>query len=94
MKIDFKKNIITDGYGNWEIQEKINDCYIAKGFGNIKDGEYAYNIGFQDQHISVMRLLPHHLFDLSLAIINMIKNLPDDENIPKKIQKIKKQLKI
>ncbi len=92
MKMDFENNIVEDGYGNWEIKEKINDCYIARGLGNINDEEYAYNIGFRNQHISVMRLLPHHFFDLSLAVINMIKNLPDKKNIPDELQKIKKQL--
>ena len=91
MKMDFEKNIVEDGYGTWEIKEKINDCYIAKGYGNINDDDYAYNIGFKDQHISVMRLLPKHFFDLSLAVINMIKN-SKDEYLSKELQEIKRQL--
>jgi len=90
--MDFEKDIVEDGYGTWKIIEKMNDCYIARGFGNINDDEYAYNIGFKDQHISVMRLLPKHFYDLSIAILGMIKNLPDDENLPKELKKIKNEL--
>ncbi len=92
MKMDFKKNIIEDGYGKWKIIEKINDCYIAKGYGNINDDQHAYNIGFKNQHISVMRLLPKHFYDLSIAIINNIKNFPDEEKLPQELKKIKNQL--
>ena len=91
--MDFEKNKIKDGYGTWDIIEKQNDCYIAKGFGNINDNQSAYEIGFRNQHISVMRLLPHHFYDLSLAIIETIKQLPDDPSVPQKLQDVKKQLK-
>jgi len=90
--MDFEKNTVKDGYGTWKILEKQNDCYIAKGFGNIDDNQSAYEIGFRNQHISVMRLLPHHFYDLSLAMINLIKKLPDDATVPKELQRIKKQL--
>jgi hypothetical protein len=93
MEMDFEKNIVKDGYGTWNILEKQNDCFIAKGFGNINDNQSAYEIGFRNQHISVMRMLPHHFYDLSLAMINMIKQLPDDPTVPRELQQVKKQLK-
>ena len=90
MKMDFEKNIISDGYGTWNIVEKRNDCYIAQGFGNIREGISAYEIGFRNQHISVMRLLPHHFYDLCLAMIGVIKHLTDDTQIPQELRQIKK----
>jgi hypothetical protein len=93
MEMDFEKNIVKDGYGTWNILEKQNDCFIAKGLGNINDNQSAYEIGFRNQHISVMRMLPHHFYDLSLAMINMIKQLPDDPTVPRELQQVKKQLK-
>jgi hypothetical protein len=93
MEMNFENNIIKDGYGTWKILEKQNDCYIAKGFGNINDNQPAYEIGFRNQHISVMRLLPHYFYDLSLAMINLIKQLPDDPTVPTELQQVKKQLK-
>ncbi len=92
MEMDFEKNRVKDGYGTWAILEKQNDCYIARGFGNINDDQYAYEIGFRNQHISVMRLLPHHFYDLSLAMIEVIKKLPDDSSIPRELLHFKKQL--
>jgi hypothetical protein len=92
MEMDFEKNTVKDGYGTWKILEKQNDCFIAKGFGNINDNQSAYEIGFRNQHISVMRLLPHHFYDLSLAMINIIKKLPDDPTVPRELQQVKKQL--
>ena len=92
MEMDFDNNIVKDGYGSWNILKKQNDCYIAKGFGNIKDNQPAFQIGFRNQHISVMRLLPHHFYDLSLAMIEIIKQLPNDSTIPKELQHIKRQL--
>lgn len=92
MKIDLKNNIVEDGYGIWNILEKHNDCYIAKGFGNINDNQTAYEIGFYNQHISVMRLLPHHLYDLSISIIEIIKQLPDDTSIPQELRDYKNKL--
>lgn len=92
MEIDFENNTVKDGYGTWEILEKENDCYIGKGFGNINDNQPAYEIGFRNQHISVMRLLPHHFYDLSLAIIKTLKQLPNDPTVPKELQRIKNQL--
>ncbi len=92
MKMDFEKNTVKDGYGTWNILEKQNDCYIAQGYGNIHDGEHAYNIGFRDQHISVMRMLPDHFYDLSIAVINTIKQLPDDSEQPK-LTEFKKLIK-
>lgn len=92
MEIDFENNTIQDGYGSWNIIEKNNDCYIAKGFGNINTNQSAYQIGFRDQHVSVMRLLPHHFYDLSMSIIEIIKQLPDDKSIPEKLRNYKKKL--
>lgn len=92
MKIDFENNTVHDGYGRWNILEKHNDCYIAKGFGNISENESAYEIGFRDQPISVMRLLPHHFYDLSVNIIEIIKQLPDDTTLPKELRNYRKKL--
>lgn len=90
--MDFENNIVKDGYGTWNIIKKQNDCYIAKGFGNINDNQSAYEIGFRNQHISVMRLLPHHFYDLCLAMINVVRKLPDDPTIPKDLKQAKQQL--
>lgn len=92
MEMDFENNIVKDGYGTWNIIAKQHDCYIAKGFGTINDHQSAYEIGFRNQHISVMRLLPHHFYDLSLAMVEIIKQLPDDPSVPKELKQIKKQL--
>ena len=92
MKIDFENNSVQDGYGIWDILEKQNDCFIAKGFGNINADQSAYEIGFRDQHISVMRLLPHHFYDLSLNLIEIIKKLPDDPSIPEELREYKRKL--
>ncbi|MDG6229494.1 MAG: hypothetical protein QCH96_05965 [Candidatus Thermoplasmatota archaeon] len=92
MNIDFEKNTVQDGYGTWKILERHNDCYIARGFGNINHNQSAYEIGFRDQHISVMRMLPHHFYDLSISIIEIIKQLPDDSSIPQELKNYKKKL--
>ncbi len=93
MKINFEKNTVRDGYGTWSIIQKKNDCFIAQGYGNLHDEKYAYEIGFRNQHISVMRLLPNHFYDLCQAMIDTIKKLPDDTSMPQKLKDIKKQLK-
>jgi len=92
MEMDFEKNLVKDGYGTWNILEKQNDCYIAKGFGNISDHQSAFEIGFRNQHISVMRMLPHHFYDLSVALIKTLKHLPEDSSVPPELIEFKKKL--
>jgi hypothetical protein len=92
--MDFEANIVEDGYGTWKIVEKDNDCYIAKGFGLIKDNEDALEIGFRNQPISVMRMMNHHFYSLSIALIRYLKHLPEDTQLPEELQGYKNCLKI